>query len=184
MANPADRVYTSLLVIRCQAGDGLAFEDLVAGHHRSLRGFLHKMLGDQHNTDDVLQEVWMDVFRDLKSLKDPAAFLPWLYRVARNRAFGLLRRRRTPMGSIDEVDPIVTAEEEPDFTAADAQAVHAALGQLGPEHREVLLLRFIEDMSYEEIAAVAGCNIGTVRSRIHNAKRQLRIIIQHKAGQS
>jgi RNA polymerase sigma-70 factor (ECF subfamily) len=133
--------------------------------------------------DDVAQEVWMDVFRDLKNLNDPAAFLSWLYRVARNRAFWLLRRQGTPIGSIDEVESLVAAEEEPDFTAADAQAVHAALGQLSLEHREVLLLRFMDELSYEEIAAVAGCHVGTVRSRIHNAKRQLRIIIQNKAGQ-
>jgi len=181
MVDPSDRVYFRLLVIRCQAGDHVAFEELVARCHRGLRGFLHKMLANQHNVDDVVQDVWIEVFRSLKSLNDPDAFRAWLYRAARNRAYWLLRKQRVSISSIDEIDP-VAADEEPEFSAADAQALHGALGQLGPEHREVLLLRFMEDLSYEEISAVVGCHVGTVRSRIHNAKQQLRIIIQKQTG--
>jgi RNA polymerase sigma-70 factor, ECF subfamily len=132
MVDPADRVYFRLLVIRCQAGDNVAFEELVARCHRGLRGFLSKMLSNQHNVDDVAQDVWMEVFRSLKNLNDPDAFRAWLYRAARNRAYGLLRRERKPIGSIDDIDSIFQ-EEEPDFSVADAAAVHQALGQLGPE---------------------------------------------------
>jgi len=181
MADPADRVYFRLLVIRCQAGDPAAFEELVARCHTGLRAFLHKMLNNQHNVDDVAQDVWLEAYRNLKKLNDPGAFRAWLYRAARNRAFLLLRRHRT-IEFIEGVEP-VAGEEEPDFTVADAEAVHTALDQLGPEHREVLLLRFMQELSYEEIAAVVGCQIGTVRSRIHNAKRQMRILMQNRRGQ-
>jgi RNA polymerase sigma-70 factor (ECF subfamily) len=68
-----------------------------------------------------------------------------------------------------------TADE---FTAEDAARVHAALDTLAPEHREVVVLRFIEDMSYDEIAKVAGCPVGTVRSRLHHAKRALRRVLE------
>jgi RNA polymerase sigma-70 factor, ECF subfamily len=178
MTDSADDVYRRLLVLRCQVGDRGAFEELVRHAQPRLERFLRKMLSGEANVDDVIQEVWMDVLRGIGRLSDPAALLPWLYRIAHNRAFSMLRRRR-PMGMID--DDVQSPADETSFTIEDRQAVHAAMDQLVPEHREVLLLRFMEDLSYEEIANVTGCQLGTVRSRIHNAKRQLRRILE-KAG--
>jgi RNA polymerase sigma-70 factor (ECF subfamily) len=173
-----DRVYWKVLLLRCQVGDRGAFEELVAQCQPRLRAFLAKMLSGKANVDDVTQDVWMEVFRDLRKLNDPGAFLPWMYRIARNRAFRALRRKTHPTIPIDETDAISQATDERDFGADDARAVHAALDRLIPEHREVLLLRFIEDMSYDDIAKVIDVPIGTVRSRIHNAKRILRGIIE------
>jgi len=178
MADLLDRVYRRLLVIRCQVGDRAAFEELVGLCQPRLRGFLHKLLPGGDRVDDVAQEVWLDVFRDLASLRDPEAFLPWFYRIAHNRAFRLLRSERRPMESIEEVNPADGGEDQPEFTPDDARAVHAALDQLPVEQREALMLRFMENMSYEQIAVVAGCNVGTVRSRIHYAKLALHKIFK------
>lgn len=178
MADRADRFYFKMLVVRCQVGDRCAFAELVAEFQPRLRAFLGKMLGDAHQADDVAQDVWMDVFRDLRRLAEPDSFIPWMYRIARNRAFRTLRKKAHPTIPIDEEATAAQASDEPDFTSEDAQAVHAAIDRLIPEHREVLLLRFIEDMSYEQIAAVVGAPVGTVRSRIHNAKRTLRRMIE------
>jgi RNA polymerase sigma-70 factor (ECF subfamily) len=82
------------------------------------------------------------------------------------------------VASIAHLDVVDQAIEEPEFTAEEVQKVHAALDCLIPEYREVLLLRYVENMSYEEIADVIQCPIGTVRSRIHNAKRALRRIFE------
>jgi RNA polymerase sigma-70 factor, ECF subfamily len=180
MTDLADDAYRRLLVLRCQVGDRGAFEELVRHAQPRLERFLRKMLTGEANVDDVIQDVWMDVLRGIGRLSDPAALLPWLYRIAHNRAFSMLRRRR-PMAVIDD-DDVQAPGEETSFTFEDRQAVHAAMDQLAAEHREVLLLRFMEDLSYEEIAEVTGCQLGTVRSRIHNAKRQLRRILE-KAGQ-
>jgi RNA polymerase sigma-70 factor (ECF subfamily) len=73
-----------------------------------------------------------------------------------------------------EIEAFQDTDEEPVFNAEDAAQVHAALDELAPEHREVLVLRFLEDMSYENIAQAIGCQIGTIRSRLHYAKRALR----------
>jgi RNA polymerase sigma-70 factor, ECF subfamily len=178
-ADRADRFYWSVLVVRCQVGDRAAFDELLAHFHPRVRAFLHKMVagrGTVEQADDLAQEVWLDVFRGLPALGDASAFVPWLYRIARNRALRVLRRRPEPVASIEEVGPDAVVDDDVDaerFSAEDARAVHAALDRLAPEHREVLLLRFLEDMSYEEIAAVAGCPVGTVRSRLHHAKRAL-----------
>jgi RNA polymerase sigma-70 factor, ECF subfamily len=180
MTDPTDRLYLQMLVVRCQTGDRVALEELVGRCQPRLRVFLHKLLGRADQVDDLSQEIWADVVRDLPRLNDPGAFLPWFYRIARNRAYRLFRGRREAADSLDLVEPNLAAAEEPEFSAEDARAVHAALDQLGPEHREALMLRFMEEMSYEQIAAVAGCQVGTVRSRIHNAKRQLREIIERQ----
>ncbi|HEX3359194.1 MAG TPA: sigma-70 family RNA polymerase sigma factor [Tepidisphaeraceae bacterium] len=178
MDDLADRLYLSLLVVRCQTGDRIALEELIARWQPRLRGFLHKMVSEIHGVDDLAQEVWLDVFRDLPRLENPQAFVPWLYRVARNRAFRALRRKPQTQLQIEDVEITDEADSEPEFGAEDARAVHQALDQLSPEHREVLLLRFMENMSYEDIARVVGCPLGTVRSRVHNAKHQLRVILK------
>ncbi len=183
MIDIAERVYRSILVVRCQAGDRAAFEELVELYQPRLRYFLARMIGADQAADDLLQEVWLDVYRGVARLADPVAFPAWLYRIARHRALGELRKRRPPLTPLEGID-FAEQSEDDDFSAEDAERVHAALGQLAPEHREVLLLRFFEGMAYEDIARVIGCHVGTVRSRLHYAKRALRRamegVLQHE----
>ena len=176
MTDIAERVYRSVLVVRCQAGDRAAFEELIELHQPRLRYFLASMAGDDH-ADDLLQEVWFDVYRGVARLADPGAFPAWLYRIARRRALAVLRKKRQPLSSLEGMD-LAGEGEDDDFSAEDAQRVHSALGRLAPEHREVLLLRFFEGMAYEDIARVTGCQLGTVRSRIHYAKRAVRRVLE------
>jgi RNA polymerase sigma-70 factor (ECF subfamily) len=126
--------------------------------------------------DDVLQDVWLDVFRSVNKLAQPAAFSKWLYRIARDRAYRELRRPRPRW--LDETTDVDLHHQEADFSAEDAEQIHVLLGKLAPEHREVLLLRFMEDMSYQDIAEVIACPIGTIRSRIHYAKRALQELME------
>jgi RNA polymerase sigma-70 factor (ECF subfamily) len=84
------------------------------------------------------------------------------------------------MASIENMDRVADEEPDAEFSAEDAGRVFEALDRLTPEHREILLLRFIEQMSYDDLAQVIGCPVGTVRSRIHNAKRGLRTILEHE----
>jgi RNA polymerase sigma-70 factor (ECF subfamily) len=177
MTDLAERVYRSVLVVRCQAGDLAAFEELVGLYHARLRYFLASMVGEEHAADDILQEVWFDVYRGVARLADPGTFTAWVYRIARHRALRELRKRRQPLSSLEGID-LAGEGDEDEFSAEDAERVHAALGRLAPEHREVLLLRFFEGLAYEDIAAVTGCNLGTVRSRLHYAKRALRRVME------
>jgi RNA polymerase sigma-70 factor (ECF subfamily) len=179
MTEVADRLYRNLLILRCQAGDRFAFEELVAGYGPGLRYFLVKMLRHSHSAEDLFQDVWLDVFRGIAKLTDPQAFPAWLYRIARNRVFAELRKRRPMVCPAEEIDLVLSEEtQEPEFTAEDAARVHQALDQLAHEHREILLLRFIEEMSYDDIARVTDCQVGTVKSRLHYAKQALRRIIE------
>jgi RNA polymerase sigma-70 factor (ECF subfamily) len=179
MTDQAEQIYERLLVVRAQAGDEAAFAELVERYSPRLRYFLRKLLASADGADDALQDVWLDVFRHLPRLADPQALVAWLYRIARDRAFGRLRKAGRAEQLADEGAVIdqATAEED-EFSPEDAQRIHAALDALPPEQREVLVLRFLEEMSYEEIARVVGCQIGTVRSRIFYGKQTLRRILE------
>ncbi len=172
MTDQLDLIYERVLVVRAQAGDESAFAELVARYDARLAYFLRKLVRDR--ADDVLQDVWLDVFRHLPRLADPQAFRAWIYRIARDRAFGLLRKSHLDPEPLGETDVPDESTGDNGFDAGDAARIHAALDLLPPEQREVLVLRFIESMSYEAIARVTGQPLGTVRSRLHYAKRALR----------
>jgi RNA polymerase sigma-70 factor (ECF subfamily) len=172
MTDRADQLYECVLVLRCQTGDEAAFAELVARYSPRLRYFLRKMLDDVPAAEDALQDVWLDVYRGVGRLADPAALPAWLYRIARDRAWRMLRgkqRNSRPLMESDWIDVNDTT-----FPIEEAARVHAGLGALPPDQREVLVLRFLEELSYEDIARIVGCPVGTVRSRIHYAKGALR----------
>jgi RNA polymerase sigma-70 factor (ECF subfamily) len=174
MTDSVDRLYERVLVLRCQTGDESAFTELVARYQPRLRCYLRKLLRDTTAAEDALQEVWLDVLRAVARLADAGAFRAWLYRVARDRALRELRKRRPPCRPLPEAELTGAAGGGPDPAADDVARVHAAIAGLAAEHREVVVLRYVENMTYEEIAQVVGCPVGTVRSRLHYAKQALR----------
>lgn len=177
MTDATDRIYERLLVLRCQAGEEKAFGEIVERYNPRLRYYLRRMVSDKGSVDDVLQEVWLAVFRGISRLNEPAALAAWLYQIARGKA-ALEQRRRSPTtGLADKEWPDPSAQEH-DFSPGEAAQIHSALESLDVEHREVLVLRFLEEMSYEDMAQVTGLPIGTVRSRLHYAKRALRCAIE------
>jgi RNA polymerase sigma-70 factor (ECF subfamily) len=173
-----DQLLQQVLILRFQTGDDRAFEAIVTRHQGPLRYWLRQMLGDSATVEDLLQEIWLTVLRKLRTLRNPEAFSVWLYKIARNKVYRQLRQKKTFV-DFDENDlPTEDCEEQNDFSPADAAKIHKGLDQLKPEHREVLVLQFLEEMSYEEIASVVDCNVGTVRSRIFYAKKSLRKIME------
>lgn len=173
-----DRVRYEWLALRCQSGAPGAFEDLIAVMERPLLYYAMSLTGSQDSALDVLQEVWVNVLRSIRKLKDPWALRPWLYSITHGIAVDRIRRNysrekveETQLEDFDEA-------QEPTFAEEDAEAVHQALSQLGVKHREVLVLHFLEDLSIAEIAKVAGCSEGTVKSRIHYAKHAMKRILK------
>ena len=177
-----DRIQLALqlLVLRCQTGDERAFERLLEQFGDRTHRYLRGLVGDA--ADDVQQEVWLAVYRGIASLAAPQAFRTWLFRTTRNRALDYLRRRKRDAELIADVelgdvqDIVASPEREP----APVESAWEHLEALAPAHREVLLLRFRDDMSYEQIALVIGCSVGTVRSRLHYARRRLHAAIDRR----
>jgi RNA polymerase sigma-70 factor (ECF subfamily) len=181
-----DALVERLLVLRAQLGAREAWGRLVERYDARLLFYLRRLLGSAAEAEDLRQEVWLTVVRKLATLEDPGAFRTWLYRVARHHAISWLRKRRAEI-SLDEADPRGegVAEVEADESALsveEAAAVYAALDRLSPSHREMLSLRFLGGLTYEEIAGVVDCPVGTVRSRIHYAKSALRAVLAEGAG--
>lgn len=182
MTDDAEHLYERLLVIRCQTGDESAFRELVDRYTPRLAYYLRKTVPQRDRIDDLLQETWLDVFRQLPRLQSAAAFAVWVYRIARGKAARDWREQnRLPLASAQE-EPASAEDEGPLFSPAQADRIHEALDRLTPDHREVLVLRFLEDLTYEEIAEVLGCQLGTVRSRLHYGKQALRRLLDSIEG--
>jgi RNA polymerase sigma-70 factor (ECF subfamily) len=167
-----------LLVLRCQAGDERAFASKVRSAMDAR--YLRRLVGDE--AEDVQQEVWLTVYRHLHRLDNPRAFRTWLFQTTRHRAIDFLRARQRERELVEEAARDVEAATIPDDTLAalDESALGPALAELPAPQREVLLLRYQEDMNYGEIAVVAGCSIGTVRSRLHHARRRLQDALERR----
>ena len=172
MSEALEKTYERTLVLRSQIGDERAFEELLTRYSAPLRFYVMKMLRDlPSNVDDVLQDTWLGAYRALARLEDTGAFRAWLYRIAHNRVCREFRRRRVEFCPFEELAEVAALVAD---SGIDTELVRSHLDELASEHREVLLLRFVENLSYEEITRVTGSTLGTVRSRIHYAKRALR----------
>lgn len=169
------------IVLRCKGGDSSAFEELFELYQPRLKYYVRRLDGTTA-ADDLLQDIWLTVFKKIRKLKEPKAFNVWLYRIARNRVFSGFRRKERFLSLPEENDLPVSKADESTFDANDAQQLHAALNKLKTHHKEVLTLCFIEQMPYQSIADIIGCNIGTVGSRIYYAKRSLRKEMERNNG--
>jgi RNA polymerase sigma-70 factor (ECF subfamily) len=169
------------IVFRCKDGDRGAFEELFELYQPRLKYYVRRLDGSD-TADDLLQDIWLTVFKKIRKLNEPKAFNVWLYRIARNRVFTGFRRKERFVSLPEENELPVSNSDEPTFSAEDAERLHAALGKLKTHHKEVLTLSFIEQMPHQSIADVVGCKIGTVRSRIYYAKRSLRKEMERNNG--
>ena len=177
----AQTIYEQTLVVRSQIGDEAAFRELLTLYSPRLQAFAGKMLtGDvSHRVEDLLQESWVAIYRSLPSLLDITKFRSWAFRITRDRIFAEFRRRRLTFEPLSEIDLEQLGIPESDSVGVDRDELQRCLDTLPPDHREVLLLRFFEDMNYGDIARVTDCSVGTVRSRIHYAKRALRRAVEN-----
>jgi RNA polymerase sigma-70 factor (ECF subfamily) len=166
------------LALRCQSGEAGAFEDLIAVMERPLLYYATSLTGNSDTALDVLQDVWIRVFRSIGKLKDPGSLQSWMYKVTHGIAVDRIRRNsaraQAEEAQLDDFDEA----EEPSFAGEDAAALHRALSEIGLRHREVLILHFLEDLSIAEIASVVGCSEGTVKSRMHYGKRAMKEILE------
>lgn len=171
----------SALIEQTLRGRPDAFSDLVRRYQDRLYNALVHLLGDMEEARDVAQEAFVQAFVKLDTFQRHAAFFTWLYRIAFNRAVSRQRRRR-PAASLDEArqqsghepvdaDPPPSHRLEQDDTR---RQVREALSALDEDFRVVLVLREIDDRSYEEIAEILDLPVGTVRSRLHRARLQMR----------
>jgi RNA polymerase sigma-70 factor (ECF subfamily) len=164
------------LVLRARQGDRAAFGLLVRRHQRRIHGLGVRLLRDRDDADDLVQETFVRAWRALERFDPERPLLPWLYRIATNRAMSLLEiRRRRPAEELTEAvaDPGPSPQEDAERRRLHRE-VRREVDRLPEEQRVVLILRAAEDLSYREIAEVLGVPIGTVMSRLSRARETLR----------
>ena len=181
-----DREVDQQLVVRAQQGDKRAYELLVLKYQRKLSRLLSRLVRDPAEVEDVTQEAFIKAYRALPSFRGDSAFYTWLYRIAINTAKNYLvamgRRAPTSTGfDHEEAENFEDADQLRDANTPEgelqgkeiAAAVNRAMDALPEDLRTAITLREIEGLSYEEIASVMNCPIGTVRSRIFRAREAI-----------
>ncbi len=171
--NSSDQLIEQVLVLRCQIGDKDALAELIEQYQAPLRYFINRLSANPEMAEDIFQDTWLTVIRRIHRLKKTDAFSTWLYRIARNKVYQRFRRKRK-LFELNENIAVPNDTENDVFSTEDAAKIHRCLKELLPEYREVLMLRFLEQMSYEQISQVINCKLGTVKSRIHYAKLALK----------
>ena len=185
---------------RLRARDERAFNELVKRYERRVFGLLLRLIGRRDEAEDLAQEVFVQVFKAIGGFRGEAKLSTWIFRIAvnlsKNRTKYLARRRADSQDHFDGVGDDAPLRGAKDATMASIarpdellsgieleKIVERSIAELEPEFREVLLLRDVEDLSYEEIADITGLADGTVKSRIHRARIQLKEAVELALGE-
>ncbi|MEO8972906.1 MAG: sigma-70 family RNA polymerase sigma factor [Ktedonobacteraceae bacterium] len=170
---------------RIASGDREALAELYARYQQHIFRYLLQLTPDYGLAEEMLQDTFVAVWKSASTFEGRSTVRTWLISITRRQAHNTLRRHK--LLTVDEADleELATTEIEPeDFTlnsiARDELTV--AFKQLAPVHREIIVLIFIEELSYPEAANVLGIPVGTVKSRLSNAKRTLRTLLEHREG--
>lgn len=172
------------LVARARRGDRAALEALLQEARPRALAVALKVLRNPDDAEDAVQDAFLKVWRNLARFEGRSSFSTWVHRIVMNTSLDLLRRQACRPGAAateDEAErneraPEVVWEETPEravFAAERSRLLHTALTVLSPAHRQAVTLREFEDCSYEEIARVSACPVGTVMSRLHHARKKL-----------
>ena len=162
----------ALLAVRCQLGEPTAWEDLVHRWHPRLWAFISRMTADQARAEDVLQTVWLRVIRSMVRLREPERLAAWLYGIARATVADQFRELYRTPPTEEFLDVSHTDDDTDQFTAADA--VETGLRHLHPIDREAVVLHYFEDLPVAAVAEICGVPPGTIKSRLHRARRLMR----------
>ncbi|KPJ54114.1 hypothetical protein AMJ39_01525 [candidate division TA06 bacterium DG_24] len=178
------------LVRNCQRGDRAAFDELMLRHQARIFNAACRLLGDIDEAEEVAQDTFVRAYRGIGGFRFQSSFFTWLYRIllnlAANRRKARARQRRIRVDSLDrmaEGDDGWAPREPADRTCDPeqelerrelAQQIEQCLAELSHDHAAVVVMRDVQGMSYEEIAGVLECSVGTVKSRLHRARAELR----------
>ncbi len=173
------------MVQRVARGDRQALAELYARYQRPLFHYLLQLTPDYGLAEEMLQDTLVAVWKSALSFEGRSSVLTWLIGIARRQAHNTLRRHRLPVVDESELLELPASDPEPEeFTLASVERdeLVAAFRQLAPVHREILTLTFVQELSYQETAQALGVPLGTVKSRLSNAKRALRVLLESREG--
>jgi RNA polymerase sigma-70 factor (ECF subfamily) len=190
-AKAQEVAFDQMLVARFKQGDQAAFDEMVSRYGDRIYSMVHQLGRNQQDAEEVTQDAFIRAHRGLVNFRGDSAFSTWLYQIAtnlaRNRYWYWWRRKRDRSISFDApvshdnettLAEIIPAEaESPEAEAVTQELldnIATGMEKLGAKHREILVLRNVKNLSYEEIATILGISVGTVKSRIARARESLR----------
>ncbi|MGI8957871.1 MAG: RNA polymerase sigma factor [Chthoniobacterales bacterium] len=181
------------LVRQAQEGDPEAFDQLVSRFRTRVFGMIYNMVHNEQDAWDLAQDSFLKAWKSIARFRGQSSFYTWLYRIVMNVTIDAMRKKQVKGGGAEFNDEIQLREIDPaSRTVPHADAlphermerteirgrIDAAIAQLSPEHRAVILMKEIEDMQYHEIAESLGCSIGTVMSRLFYARKKLQSLLR------
>lgn len=187
----AERDGDLLLVRRVQSGDVAAFDQLVLKYRERIFSVIYNLTSNKEDTYDLSQEAFIKAFQSIARFKAKSSFFTWLYRIAVNTTLTHLKKNRfksflsfetlheeaSPTDVLEALSS-KTSTEKPALLKELQYKLNEALQTLSVKHRTVIVLFEIDDLSHQEIADIMNCSVGTVRSRLHYAKKQLQAKLQ------
>lgn len=176
-----DRAQEHELVLRCQKGDVDAMGTLITRYQHWVYNIAYGILGHHQDAEDVAQDAFLSVWENIGKFEFRSQFSTWLYRIVKNKCFNHIdqyQRRKTDPMEIDDSQPWVPLDsatpEDEALRSEEKDIVHKALAKLKDSYREILVLRELRELSYEEISEILGCTLGRVKSRLHEARKALK----------
>lgn len=181
------------LVKRSKQGDVAAFEELIADYQKKVLNHAYRMLGNAADAEDAAQDIFIRVFRSMAYFNEESAFSTWLYKICSNVCLDVLRKRkRQNVAGTVSIQQYNTENEEYELPIEDdapspyekaqqseaMRALEKALDQLGDEQRNVIVMRDIDGLPYEQITEAMNCSLGTVKSRINRSRLALRKLLE------
>jgi RNA polymerase sigma-70 factor, ECF subfamily len=163
------------LVLKARKGNLDAFNVLVSRWEKRVFNYLLRIVADRQDSEDLSQEVFLKAYQNLKRLDDTGRFAPWLFRIAHNEAFSLLRKRKPEAGRGPETAEPVSGGTL--FPRELALAVEAALARLPAEQKEAVILKVYQGFKFEEMADILECPVSTVKSRLYTGLDRLKEVL-------
>lgn len=169
------------IVLRCQKGDADAMGTLIIQYQHWVYNIAYGILGHHQDAEDIAQDAFLSAWENIGKFQFRSRFSTWLYRIVKNKCLNHIdqyQRRKTDPTEIDDSQPWVplntlTPEDEA-LRTEERDIVHAALAKLKESHKEILVLRELQELSYEEISEILECTLGRVKSRLHEARKALK----------
>ena len=191
----SDRDLDWAIVQRVQNGEVSAFNQLVQKYRQPLFSTIYNMTGNREDATDIAQEVFIKAFQSIKRFRGQASFYTWLYRIAVNSSITFIKRaKKQRFINYETIDETLVSSEILEYFTAKTKTekgallkelqekLNEALQKLSPKHRIVVILHEVEGMSHKEIADITKTSEGTVRSRLHYAKKMLQAFLQEYIG--
>ena len=174
------------IAVRCQLGERAAFDELIHRWHGPIWQYVQRLCDDDDAAHDIAQDIWLRVLRGIGRLRDPAKLRAWLFGIAHRTWIDTLRKKyAVAAADIDRADRHETADPmAPDELEQELVAMEEELSRLPPIEREALTLFYLRELSLQEIAQALDIPVGTVKSRLHRARRMLRRELTGKGDDS